>query len=316
MGSLPHRDPTEAAAFVLELHPGLPAAPQLPRRSPLEGMLAQAVAGVQGVGVRPDGSLTVDPARLDPAAPVAAGVDGPGFVGLRAFLASVAGRSGPVKLQLTGPVTLGAALVRAGAPGERAFPVAGAAVRARARALIAAARSVLPAATLVVVVDEPGLVAAFRPDFPLPGDRTVDLLSSALAALEADALTGVHCCGRTDWGAVLAAGPDVLSVPVRAGLADADALAPFLERGGWVAWGAVPTDGPVGTSPEPLWRRLEREWREVVESGCDPALVRRQALVTPVCGLAGHALPQARATLRLAAALAGRVAPGRSSVGA
>lgn len=305
VGSLPHRDPAAAVALVLDLLPDLPAAPSLPRRSPLEGMLGQAAAGVPGVALRADGSLAVDPTRLDPDGTTAGGVDGPGFACLRAFLAAVAGRTGPVKLQLTGPVTFGVALARAGAPGERAFPVAAAAVRARARAVLAAARAAVPAATLVVVLDEPGLVTAFRPGFPLPAERTVDLLSGALAALEPEALTGIHCCGPTDWGAVLAAGPDLVSAPVGGGLDRVPAgLAGFLERGGRVAWGAVPTDGPVGDRPEPLARRLAAEWRALAAGGCDPDLLRRQSLVTPVCGLAGHDPRQARATLALAVAVA------------
>ena len=72
IGSLPHRDADSAAAFVLRHHPGLPAAPQLPRRSPLEGMVAQAARGIEGVRVAPDGSIHVDPAGLDPSAPVSA----------------------------------------------------------------------------------------------------------------------------------------------------------------------------------------------------------------------------------------------------
>ena len=41
IGSLPHRDADAACDFVLKHHPSLPAAPQLPRRSALEGMVAR-----------------------------------------------------------------------------------------------------------------------------------------------------------------------------------------------------------------------------------------------------------------------------------
>ena len=63
-----------------------------------------------------------------------------------------------------------------------------------------------------------------------------------------------------DWGAVLRAGPALLSFPVTiAGSVRASDLGPFLEGGGWVAWGAVPTDGPVGDSSWP--RRSSRAAR-------------------------------------------------------
>src|SRR5215510_12100573 len=99
IGSLPHGDVDEAVAFVLGSQPRLPAAPSLPRRSPVEGMIAQAAWGIAGVLVLPDGSEPVD-----------GGLDGEPFVGLRAFLAAITGRVAPFKVQLTGPVTLGLAL--------------------------------------------------------------------------------------------------------------------------------------------------------------------------------------------------------------
>ena len=79
----------------------------------------------------------------------------------------MAGRSTPIKLQLTGPVTLGIALLNLGVPADRAFAVADASVRARAATLLAAAKDTAPMAPLVVFVDEPGLTAAMHRDFPL-----------------------------------------------------------------------------------------------------------------------------------------------------
>lgn len=309
IGSLPHHDPAEAAAFVLAHQAELPAAPSLPARSPLESMVAQGGWGVAGVTVADDGSLAVDPAALDPAAPVEGGVDGEPFAGLRAFLDAAAGRVDPVKLQLTGPVTLGMALRAAGAPTHVAFDVAAAAVRARAVALVEAARRRLPEAPLVVFLDEPSLTACDRPEFPLHLDDTIDLVSGALAVLEPLAVTGVHCCGATDWRAVTLAGPNVLSLPIDAGIeVAAGALSGFLERGGWVAWGAVPTAGPVGDDADLLWRRLATVWCDLVRVGCDPVQLRTQSLVTPACGLALHDVHQAAHILDLTRIVAERAA--------
>ena len=65
IGSLPHRDPDEAARFILERHPDLPAAPSLPHRSPSESMLAQAVWGLSGVATGDDGHPTLIGLPLD-----------------------------------------------------------------------------------------------------------------------------------------------------------------------------------------------------------------------------------------------------------
>ena len=52
IGGLPHRDAVDAATFVLR-NMELPAIPTLPRRSPAEGSMAQAMVGMQGITVGP-----------------------------------------------------------------------------------------------------------------------------------------------------------------------------------------------------------------------------------------------------------------------
>lgn len=290
IGSLPHTDPRAAATFVLERQPRLPAAPSLPKRSGMERMIAQAAWGIPGIDVLPDGSLQIDERAIDPSTPLTdAGIDGEPFVALRAFLGAVAGRRAPIKLQLTGPVTLGIALESLGVPTERAFNMAAAAVRARARSLIAAAQETAPMAPLVVFVDEPGFTAAMRHGFPLEPNRTIDLVSSVLATIEPHAITGLHCCGEADWKVVLQAGPQILSLPLAMGAVDhAGALSSFLDRGGWVAWGVIPTTGPLGANPDRLWQALSAEWAALTSGGCDPVLLREQAMITPACGMASH----------------------------
>jgi methionine synthase II (cobalamin-independent) len=308
VGSLPHQEVAQAVAFALARQPRLPAAPSLPRMSPVEGMIPQAAWGIAGVLVLPDGSLLVDEAAVDPGMPLQTGIDDEPFAGLRAFLAAIVGRVAPYKLQLTGPVTLGLALHAVGVPSDRAFAVAARAVAARVGEVLQAARIAAPGATPLVFLDEPGLTAALEPGFPLDVDDTLDLVSSALAAVEDGAIAGLHCCGRADWPVVLQAGPQMLSLPVDAGATEhPGAFADYLERGGWVAWGAVPTDRPLGETAEILWRRLVAEWDALAEAGCEPRRLIEQALITPACGLVGLDVNQADHVLDLTNALAQRV---------
>ena len=291
VGSLPHRDRDAAVAFVLDRTPELPAAPTCPGIDPLELMVPQAAWGIQGVVVADDGTISVpDPAVLDPMAPLGdPELLGRPFTTWRHFLSRVAGRTAPIKVQVTGPLTLGSTLVHAGVPAPIAFQVAGRAAAARATAVLDLADRLAPDVPRLLVFDEPALVGGLRPELELGADDVIDVLSSALAAAEGRAVTGVHCCGPTDWRLVLQSGPDLLSLPVGADVAGSvGAVSAFLERGGWIAWGAVATDGPLGEHPSFSWRQLSAQWCELVQQGCDPVLLRRQALVTPVCGLALH----------------------------
>lgn len=309
IGSLPHTDPVAAAEVVLRLLPDLPAAPQLPERDPREGMIAQWLGALPEVTVADDGTCRLrgrsDDAPHCTVEPVA-------HSGLLAFLdvaarASSTGASpARVKVQLTGPLTLGTALEALGMPTARAYQRAAVLCRAWIATIEHLVTTRLPTTDVVVFLDEPALVRWRRGDAALHRDSAIDVLSGALAAV--DGVTGVHVCGDGDLGLAIEAGPQVLGVEVRDDLADhALPLSRFLDGEGWVAWGAIPTDRPVGESPDPHWRHLATVWCELARRGCDPVVMRTRGLVTPACGLAGYGATQAERVLGIAHELAGRV---------
>jgi len=306
IGSLPHTDAAEAAALVLRLLPELPAVPQLPARDAREGMIAQWVVALPEVTVDPGGAIVLDGwSDLDPECTIDADAHG----GLVAFLDAAAALDSPpprVKVQLTGPLTLGVALCAAGMPERRAFERGAALARAWAVMLEDTIVRRLPGSAPVVFFDEPALVTWQQGRGALDREAAIDMLSGALAAI--DAPTGVHVCGHGDIGLALEAGPEVLGVEVNDELAAHwVALARFLDGDGWIAWGAVPTDRPVGESAEPHWRRLAAAWCELTRLGIDPVPLRARGLITPACGLAGYGASQAERVLGIARELAARV---------
>ena len=269
IGSLPHRDPDTAAGFALRHHPDLPAAPQLPRRSPLEGMVAQAARGILGVQVAADGTISVDPDALDPEAPTQPTFDGSSHAGLLAFLSLAAGRTEPVKLQLTGRSRWPRCSSRP-APRRRG---AGRGRRRRAGRGCGPPRALPAAPPRGAVPGVPGRAGPgeHRPARPDIGSETLtDVLSSALAVLEDDAITGMHCCGPTDWRLPLAGRRHR---PLDAGrrCRPASALGLGHQR--------PPRPGRLGRvgrradrraarhDPDRLWRRLSGVWCELVQAG-------------------------------------------------
>jgi methionine synthase II (cobalamin-independent) len=307
IGSLPYHDAREAAGVSLRCLPELPAAPQLPERTPLEGMIVQWARALPEVAIAPDGSISLDLARRGE--PLSVGFDTEAHGGLLAFVELAAEqtvRPERVKLQLTGPLTMGVALIRAGMPSDAAFARAAECATAWVRALDALVARELPDTRSVIFVDEPALVLWSHDGAPLEREAAVDLLSGVLTG--STSTMGVHVCGDGDRRLAFEAGAPVVSLEVRCDLADdAAMIGRHLEADGWIAWGAVPTDRPIGESPEGLWKDLARVWCELTRHGCDPIRLRTQAIVTPACGLAGHGPSQAERALRLARELAGRV---------
>ena len=251
-------------------------------------MIAQAVVGLNGVTLGQYGSIAVDVDALDPFGPVVTDLANDAFAGFRTFLATAAARGlrGPVKWQFVGPVTLGAALNRVGVPVHTAFPVAVRAVRSHLAAIADAVATALPASPQLVWLDEPWLGELMQPGFPIAPDTAIDLVSSAMAAVEPFATVGVHCCADVDIASLLAAGPDVLSVPVTESLANvAGYLVRFLEGGGRVAWGVVPTDGPILDQQRalvaPAQRSVVRARPARLRPGAVAAAQPRHAAVRP-----------------------------------
>lgn len=293
IGSLPHRNVNSGvdAAFA---GADVPFIPTFPRLNPSEGMIAQAVMGMAGISVGQYGSLLVDPARIDAEAPVVTDLAHGAFSGYRATLDRLARQDGDaqisaIKWQFIGPVTLGQALERAGVSSDIAFDVAINAVRSHVAYLFGEIAAVAPRVVQIVVIDEPDLASMMSESFPIAPDTAIDLMSSAMAAVEGDAVVGLHCCAPIDIVPLLATGPAILSIPVSRHLSShAGALATFLERDGLIAWGVVPTDGPVMATAERSWRSLNKLWCELVQEGCDALRLWRQSLLTPACGLANH----------------------------
>jgi len=316
IGHLPHCDPGDAVEFVLRHGSRLPSAPSLPARSRREGMVAQGAAGIRGISIDDHGELTIDSVALDPHAPLDdLDFHSDAWLGLRAFLTAIADRDGPVKVSITGPVTLGVALEGAGISTDLAFRIAQESVRRRAAALVDHVLGRAPQVQLVVFLDEPAMGRLTDREFPIGPNEGVDLVSSALASIETRAVTGLHCCTAVDHRLLLAAGARVLSVPVDESMVrSAGAIADHLDRDGWIAWGAVPVGGPVGQTPERLVRRLHRVWLDLAEEGCDPVRLRSNAIITPVCGLAWHGVTQAEQVMEFTHEIADRLLEDRVAV--
>lgn len=281
-------------------------------------LMAQTVVGLDGVELTSEGEVVLS----GPTPGVTGGVhslDSTAFEPLRAMLAAwpdfVLANPDTLALRvdLVGPVTLALALVRAGMRLEGALDVARTDTVNRARSLMAAVRGVEAERVVAVVMDEPRLVGSMHPTFPLSVREVRSLLDPVVDALDtapggAPPLIGIHVPGPSDWRTVISSGVSLLSMPSDAGLAGwARWIQALLDNGGFIAWGAVPMDRPLGTSEELLWRSLSAIWCDLVASGVDPTLLRQRCLVSPADGVGRFAADQVDRIRALVDAIGARV---------
>ncbi len=151
----------------------------------------------------------------------------------------------------------------------------------------------------VIFFDEPLLTGFGSAFLTISRDEVVTILTETLeTARQFGPLSlGVHCCGNTDWTLFLETPFDILSFDSY-GYFDSlliygQALRRFLHRGGWLAWGLIPTRDELQTeTAESLWQRFQGQVQQLGALGLKPAQVLSQALLTPACGL-GYTSPEA-----------------------
>ena len=302
VGSMPHTNPRTAAEAVVKTLPELPFWPQLPNRSPLEQMAAQFLSEVPSASVTDDAVLIPELPEGDVSSAI-----GPQRVpGLYSMIDARAKNPKGIKGQVTGPITLGA-LVRLHG-GIRAIDSReGREWLAEHIGRVAQWQehflSQINPQTLVFI-DEPYLLQAIAEEW-VSLQEIHDLIATCAGHLTG--LVGLHCCATPPWSFLVELPVKVLSFDAYRYSATmfsaVDQIKAFLDKGGSIAWGVVPSESySLGhTSPPELCALLDHVWRTLAEKGIPMNQLVRQSMITPSCGLARltpdesiHALEMAR----------------------
>jgi len=134
-------------------------------------------------------------------------------------------------------------------------------------------------------VDEPGLQFVFS---ALSGYDSVQAKTDLETFLAmAKRPRGIHLCGNPDWDFMLSLDLDILSLDVFGNgevfSAYAGAIKRFMEKGGVIAWGIVPTNVEPfeAESMQTLKQRLEQVWTTLFDRGVDREMLVAQGLLSP-----------------------------------
>ncbi|MFC1883901.1 hypothetical protein ACFL2O_03925 [Thermodesulfobacteriota bacterium] len=147
-------------------------------------------------------------------------------------------------------------------------------------------------AKTIIFLDEPYLSGFGSAFSAIQKDEVIKALRTVIDYIKADSntLVGIHCCGNTDWAMLLESGPDIINFDAF-GYMDHFFLYPeqivsFIEKGGAVAWGIVPTAGFTGDETlDSLYALLSEGLDRLRELGIDPDLIAERSILTPACGM-------------------------------
>jgi hypothetical protein len=332
IGSVPFLDDNEAIQLVLENMTQIPYWPQMAQKGFQEDMISQGAGGLPLISrdpalrqVRVTDSVDRD-AAFTAFYEAALGEDldtfalGPeeatGFYRLLQALQSFPSEAPAfVKGQVVGPVTF--ATVVKGLDGKAIlFDQELLQTVTRGLALKAAWQAAKIRETgrkAIVFFDEPSLTGLGSAFLPISREEVTALLTETITAARepGEIFVGVHCCGNTDWSVLLESPIDILSFDSyeffdNVKLYDKP-LKKFLARGGYLAWGLVPSSPTApDETEEALWARFMLQVEELVHVGLDQKMLLSQSLLTPACGLGYLSPDKARVALGFLAGLSRR----------
>jgi methionine synthase II (cobalamin-independent) len=335
IGSVPFTDPQETVSLIMETLPQAPYWPQMVRLGFPEEMTAQAARGLAALKVD-EAARTV---QVDPALPrdealaqfyeAAFSGDPEAFAmveeeahGFFALLRAVAAAKGPcqaLKGQLAGPVTF-AGMVK----DQEGKAILFDRELTQAMCLGLARKAAWQAMKFrelgkepVIFLDEPYLTGFGSAYLPISREEVLEILGSTIEELRQAAggpvAIGMHCCGNTDWGLLLEAPIDLLSFDSYGYFESLrlyeKAVAKFFDRGGWLAWGLVPTGAEEfgRENADGLWSRFAQQVGQLAaDLKTGPKDILSRGLLTPACGMGYLSPEEARRAFEVLADLSAR----------
>lgn len=318
IGSLPLTDHHQAVTTIMEYCPEIPLWPQLPKHH-REGMVRQFLSGFPGLaengkkfwidtqkesfidemtGFYEDLITAADDLSFFQSSRFGLHDDtAPGFVALTQYLKKTSAQTFTIKGQVTGPVTTG--IGTRDDQGRSIFyddnlrDILVKLLAGKARWQVIELRKITGEVPPILFIDEPGMVSFGSSAFT---GVTVEMVSDAVGEViesihTAGGLAGIHICANGDWGPALLSETDIISFDAYSFFDNfilfRDQLYAYLQRGGLLAWGIVPTGDPVAVEKETsatLFARWQEQIQVLSSFGISREQLLDQTFITPSCG--------------------------------
>ncbi len=324
IGSLPHIDAKEGCRLVFE-SVDIPFWPQLPARDFRELMVPQFSEGLPGLRIdavkkrvwveRDEAAIAdfYDAIEKDRDFPISNSY----AAGLYEFLKEITDRRfASLKGQITGPITFTLGLTdierRPIYFDDEMRELSLHLLKRKARFQIRLLK--LYADEVIIFIDEPVLSALGTAAYLGINDEDVKRLLQELSdeIRNSGAIPGIHCCSRTNWSLVISSGIVIMNFDA---YDYADSIKPyvreidaFLDRGGYLAWGVVPTTEAIANEDlESIEKVLERGFSTLIEAGIQREKLLLHCLLTPSCGAGSRTVEEAEKIFSILNKLAGGI---------
>ena len=331
IGSLPVNDHAEAVRLIFKHTPEIPLWAQLPITKE-EGMIAQFQSGFPGLTTQ-KGKAYVDSAnkrfdkeilefyedymavdkgekKMDDSRFVLATDTARGFFSFIEHLQTLSDSPVAVKGQITGPITFGLGLTDQNGKAifydDQLRDVAIKLLAQKARWQVTKLSQL--GRPVMIFIDEPALGGFGSSAFiGISRNDVAQCFQEVIDAVHAGGgLVGIHVCSNFDWPLILDSESDIISFDAYSFfdklILYPDHIKRFVESGGVLAWGIVPTlnAGDIEKeNPSSLTAMWENQALAVEGLGIDKTTILSQSLITPSCGTGSLSLDLAAKVLML-----------------
>ena len=334
VGSLPHLNQADAVNLIFDALPDAPVIPQLAKVNQLEDMSSQLNEKIPGVVYdETDKRFYIDQETetfledleefmLDYESIVndgdmqtleKYGISTERCSSMPLFLEKLNISKPPfVKGQVIGPFTFATSLVdkdkKCAFYDETNREIIVKALTIKALWLMKKYREASPESQPIIFMDEPTISQYGTSAFITVKKEDVISCFAEIASIlqKHGALVGIHCCGKSDWSIIAESGVDILNFDGSCfaeslGLYH-DKIKDFLNKGGKIAWGVIPTmdiDALEAATIESSVKTYEHAISYLVNKGIDKNLIYEASIITPACGAGILTIEQAQKAMKL-----------------
>ena len=334
VGSLPMEDHLKATSLMLEHTPDIPLWVQLPRHLE-EGMVIQFSPGMPGLTQRENSdvyinstgddfdqevllfyedylSIIEDPGRIESSRFALTPETARGFSVFMDTIAGLPHAPLAVKGQVTGPITLGIGMKdQAGKLlfyDEQMRDIVTKQVAMKALWQVSQLSRLGCTHPPLIFLDEPGVVGFGSSTYiSITREQIIESLGACIDAIHlGGGVAGIHICANGDWTLALESGTDIINFDAFSYfdrlILYKNELKTFINNGGILAWGIVPTSSPEyidNASMDSLYEMWQQQLKQLEALELDRARILAQTLITPSCGTGSLDLEHAIKVLEL-----------------
>ena len=150
-----------------------------------------------------------------------------------------------------------------------------------------------PKTTPIIFIDEPSISQLGTSAYiTITQEEVIEILKEISDLIQSTgAMSAIHCCGKCDWTVPVKAGVNIINLDAYGFAQNLSvfykSISQFLNKGGKIAWGVVPTLDKIALEKADtglILSKFDAAVNYLTKKGIDEKLIIDNSIITPSCG--------------------------------